>query len=102
MNKAFHNKLLFNKIIGKYGNYICDGCSHYLKEHRVCGLFPLAAENNVHNFIKHTTYASSSSSSSTSSKESVYCTQYITGYTVPSNDHDYMFNPSSTSDKPGC
>lgn len=95
MNKVFHNKLLFNKIIGKCGNYICDGCSHYLKEHRVCGLFPLAAENNVHKFIKHSTTADAS-------KESVYCTQYITGYTVPSNDHDYMFVPSSISDKPSC
>ncbi len=97
MNKAVHNKLLFNKIIGKYGNYVCDGCSHYLKEHRVCSLFPLAAENNVHKFIKHTTYASSKDASN----NSVYCTQYITGYTVPSNDPDYMFNPSSNSDKLG-
>lgn len=100
MNQALRNKLLFNKIIGKYGNQICDGCSHYLKEQRVCGLFPLSAEVNIHSFIKHN--ATASVNDSRSSKDSLYCTQYVTGYTVPSNDANYMFNPASTIDKPGC
>ena len=82
-----YNKLLFNKVISKCHTYVCDGCAHYLKEHRVCGIFKF--EDNVHQFIKPNTI--SSTYNTNIKKEPYYCVNHVNGYTVPALDDKDIF-----------
>jgi len=82
-----YNKLLFNKVIAKYSHYLCDGCAHYLKQHRVCAIFKI--ENTIHEFIKPN--IDNSSSTYSKKKDPYYCVNHVTGYTVPTLDDPDIF-----------
>ena len=84
-----YNKILFNKVIAKSSHYLCDGCAHYLKEHRVCAIFKF--ENTVHEFIKPNLATTYSSTSNTRKKDPYYCVNHVTGYTVPTLDDPNIF-----------
>jgi hypothetical protein len=76
----------FNNIITKLGRELCDGCSHYNKKYNKCTLFN--DTNKVTEFIAH----NPNYSKNIKRDNSLYCKQYVAGYTVPTPE-DNKFLP---------